>query len=435
MRWKTTEYSGWGRALRATGDLARPERHAELDAILTDGLCPALGARRSYGDAAQNSGGRAVEMTRLDRLIDFDPATGILTAEAGIALAEILRLFAPRGFIPAVLPGTGHATLGGAIAMDVHGKNHHHAGSFGQHVAEITLRQAGGTVTTRAGDDLFAATLGGLGQTGIIESARLRLTPVQGAMMEVHETRAPHLDAHLDALESSGAEYVVGWLDATARGKRLGRGILEEARIVPLPAAYRPTPAAVPFEAPRAALSRPVVRAFNAAYYARVPRAGRTRLRAMHDFFFPLDRIAGWNRLYGRAGFHQFQCVLPLAARGDLRALLTEIGASGLASPLAVLKRLGPGRAGMLGFPMAGWTLAVDFRDSAAARALIGRLIARTRAAGGRIYLAKDSLAQPQDIAAMYPDLPRWQAIAAAADPQGLLATDLVRRLEMRSLA
>ncbi|MCX7888763.1 MAG: FAD-binding oxidoreductase [Rhodobacteraceae bacterium] len=436
MLWKSAEYSGWGRALTATGEIARPERMAGLEAALAGGLVPAIGMRRSYGDAALNSGGRVVDMSRLDRMLAFDPATGILEAEAGVRIGDIAAAFAPRGFLPPVMPGTGFATIGGCIAQDVHGKNHHSAGSFAQHVLSLRLRQAGGTIEVTPGGrtaELFRATAGGLGQTGIILSARLRLMPARGDIMMVTERRVAGWDQFLALLDASTATYSVGWIDATARGGGLGRGILEEGEtgtgLVPRRDRFRK----VPFNAPQFALSAPVVRAFNTAYYRRVPESGRTVVKPISDFFFPLDRIHDWNRLYGRRGFHQFQCVVPVAGAPALRAMLETIAASGLASPLAVLKRMGPGRAGHLSFPMEGYTLAVDFPNRAEARELIKRLEDMTLAAQGRLYFAKDSLARGADIRAMYPEVPAWQKAVAKADPEGRLATDMVRRLGLRT--
>lgn len=438
MRWKTADYSGWGRALIAHGEIARPERQRALDETLAEGLAPAIGMRRSYGDAALNGGGRVIDMTRLDRMLGFDPETGILTVEAGARIGEIAAAFGPRGWLPAVMPGTGFATVGGCIAQDVHGKNHHGAGSFGQHVVSVTLIGRDGVrieADPSATPDLFRATMGGLGQTGVIASARLRLMPAKGDVMMVTERRVRDWDSFLALFETSRATYVVGWIDATATGAGLGRGILEEgetaAGLMPRKRGARK----VPMDAPSFALSRPVVRAFNAAYWRKVPASGRTLVRPIADFFFPLDKIHDWNRLYGKRGFHQFQCVVPLSSADALRAMLETIAHSGLASPLAVLKRMGPGRAGYLSFPMEGYTLAVDFPNRPEARDLIRRLEDAAVAAGGRLYFAKDSLGRGAGVRSMYPDLGLWQGQAARMDPESRLATDLVRRLELRSLA
>jgi len=434
MRWATTEYSGWGRVLRAEGKLARPERCAALN---DSASAPAIGNRRSYGDACLNTGGRAIDMTRLDRFLDFDAVTGVLTVEAGLTLGEIARVMAPRGWLPAVMPGTGFATVGGAIGHDVHGKNHHGAGSFGNHVHAFTLLNAGGQtrVTPKGKPKLFKATMGGLGQTGIVTRAELKLARCKGDIVTVTERRAEDLDEHLALLDRSEATYSVGWIDATATGNSLGRGILEEAEtgagLVP------PTKRSksVPFDAPGFALSAPVVRLFNRLYFRRVPERGRSVVKPINEFFFPLDRIHDWNRLYGKRGFHQFQCVVPLAEAAALREMLTRISQAGLASPLAVLKRMGTGRAGYMSFPMEGYTLAVDFPNRDGVTALIGALEDITAQAGGRIYLAKDALSSLDRVRAMYPQYKEWAAAVARADPAGDYATDLIRRLGLRDAA
>ncbi len=433
MRWKPADYTGWGRALHASGELARPERLSHLMALTGDEPAPAIGNCRSYGDACLNDGGKAVLTTRLDRFLGFDPETGVLTAEAGLRIGEIARVMAPKGWLPAVMPGTGFATVGGAIANDVHGKNHHGVGSFGQHVTALTLVARGKArrVTPKQAK-LFRATVGGLGQTGVIASAELQMIPCKGDVVMVTERRASGFDEFIGLLDTSQATYSVGWIDATAKGNALGRGILEEAEtaagLVPPSKASK----SVPFNAPGFALSPPVVRAFNAAYFRRVPARGRSVVKPIGEFFFPLDRIHDWNRLYGKAGFHQFQCVVPLAEAGALKEMLKRVAAAGLASPLAVLKRMGPGRGGMMSFPMEGYTLAIDFPNRAGAAKLIGRMEDMTAEAGGRIYLAKDSLATAERVARMYPELADWQAEVAKADPEGALATDLVRRLGLR---
>ena len=329
MIWaKDQTYTGWGRALRAKGDIARPDTSETLRAI-----GPAIGNRRSYGDAPLNSGGKAIDMTKLDRIISFDRETGLLTVQSGITLGELTRVFAPQGWMPAVVPGTGFATVGGAIAMDVHGKNHHLAGSFCQHVTAITLIQDKPRKITPKTSALWFATCGGLGQTGLIAQATLQLVRTRGDMMLVTEQRASDWDEHLHLLDNSQAPYTVGWIDATATGEDLGRGIVEEGETCK---GLRPTARGtkkVPFNAPHWALSSPIVKLFNAAYYRRVPKTGRTVVRTVQDFFFPLDKIHDWNKLYGKRGFHQFQCVVPLDQSEALRTIMQTIATSGLASP------------------------------------------------------------------------------------------------------
>jgi decaprenylphospho-beta-D-ribofuranose 2-oxidase len=441
MRWKDAEYAGWGRVHRAQGSLARPEKQAALASLLAQEPAPALGNRRSYGDACLNSAGRALDMTRLDRFLGFDPETGHLTVEAGLSLGEIARVMAPKGWLPAVMPGTGFCTVGGAIANDVHGKNHHGrghlGGSFGQHVAGFTLTNAQGTaeVIEATSPEMFKATMGGLGQTGVISKATLKLARCKGDIVTLTERRAETLTEFLGLLDTSEATYTVGWIDATAKGDKLGRGILEEAEtgagLVP-----DPKPAKrVPRDAPHFALSSPVVKLFNGAYFRRVPQRGRTTVKPIHEFLFPLDRIHDWNRLYGKRGFHQFQCVVPVAEADALREMLNRIADMRMASPLAVLKRMGPGRAGYLSFPMEGYTLAVDVPNRDGAARLIAQLEAITAEAGGRIYLAKDSLSSKDRVRDMYPEYAQWAAEVAKADPKGVFVTDLVRRLGLRETA
>ncbi|UWQ10026.1 FAD-binding oxidoreductase [Aliiroseovarius crassostreae] len=434
MSWKTTEYSGWGRVLKAAGELARPERAHALEAASREGG-PAIGNCRSYGDAPLNSDGRAINMTRMNRIIAFDAETGQVTVEAGMTIGDLAHVFAPQGWIPAVLPGTGFATIGGCIAQDVHGKNHHNTGSFGQHVLSVTLVQNGTRVvaTPEINPDLFRATMGGIGQTGVIAEATLQLKPCPGDLMMVTEQRASGWDQHIALLDASTASYCVGWIDATATGAALGRGIVEEAELAKglLPRAK--SPKSVPRDAPHWALSAPVVRSFNAAYFRRVPKSGKSSVKRIDDFFFPLDKIHDWNRLYGKRGFYQFQNVVPLDQVDILKEMLARIADAGLASPLAVLKRMGTGRAGHLSFPMEGYTLAVDFPARDGAETLIAQLERMTVQAKGRLYLAKDALATGAAIKAMYPEHGDWTQIADAADPERRLETDMTRRLDLRN--
>lgn len=435
MLWKTTEYTAWGQVHKATGEIARPERASTLDRLMEEAPAPAFGNRRSYGDAPLNDGGRAIDMTRMDKIIGFDAETGVVEAEAGIELGELLRIFAPRGWIPTVVPGTGFATLGGAIANDVHGKSHHNDGSFGMHVLSITLFSGGKRITVSPGRHkaLFRATVGGIGQTGVILSAKIQMKRTPGTAMRVTERRLEDWDEQIEALDASRHTYAVSWIDAQAKGAKMGRGILEESELD-----------GAELKAPDAVKSVPVnmglfsnglfARGFNEGYFRRIPADGKTSIKPLETFFFPLDKVKGVNKLYGKAGFHQFQCAVPTASVDVLREMMDKISASGLASPLAVLKRLGSERAGMLSFPLEGYTLAVDFPNRAKAVALVGELEAMTTDCGGRLYLAKDALAHGDRIKAMYPEWRDWAEEVAKADPEGHFVTDMVRRLELRSL-
>lgn len=441
-RWAQRELVGWGRVHRARCMAARPERQSELaDSFAIDGSLLAYGAGRSYGDVALNSGGRAVITTRLNRLLEFDRDTGLLVAEPGVGFGELFATFLPLGFAPPVAPGTGFATLGGGVANDVHGKNHHVRGSFERHVEWVDLRLPSGETRriTRADESpLWRATFGGLGLTGLIERLALRLARVPTNALQVRKRRVRDLDEFLAAFaEHAQTDYVVGWIDALACGRHLGRGVLETA--TPAERNLEPTQARnrrVPFDFPSLALNSSTVRAFNAIYRRHVPPAGTECTMHYAKFLFPLDAIHEWNRIYGRRGFHQFQCVLPFEAGAPaLRQLLEGIAQSGRGSFLAVLKAMGERGAGYLSFPSPGYTLALDFPNSPGVGPLMAGLERITADHGGRVYLAKDATLHPDLLPRMYPDLAHYRAVLDEIDPAGRLASDLARRLALRKPA
>jgi decaprenylphospho-beta-D-ribofuranose 2-oxidase len=446
-----TMLHGWGRVRRSASHTIVPADRTALLSAFSDTGMTAHGlivhaAGRSYGDCALNAEGSALLSAGLDRILDFDPASLILQVQPGVTFRRLMAEFLPDGLLVPVTPGTGFATIGGAVANDVHGKNHEHAGSFAQHVTELDLLTPDGVLRTigpQASPDLFRATCGGLGLTGIITRIAFRLQPVPGPAVRVREQRLPDLDGFLAALDScAGATYAVGWIDGTARGRRLGRGILETAEAAP---DAEPKPPAgglrVPVDFPGFALNPLSVRLFNEAYYRRVPQAGRTRVAHYGKFFYPLDALTDWNRIYGARGFHQFQNVVPLeTGAAALRELLEVIAASGRASFLAVLKRLGPGRvpaekAGHLSFPRPGYTLALDFPMGPGIEALYARLVAITLRHGGRIYLAKDALLDADAFRDMYPAWRDFRAVLEEIDPQARLQSDMSRRLRLRDAA
>jgi decaprenylphospho-beta-D-ribofuranose 2-oxidase len=451
MNWKRTRLSGWGRAPVATVEACRPERRAEVPRVLGEGgrtLIP-FGAGRSYGDAALNDGGGVIRTERLDRFLDFDRGTGLLVSEPGVTFRDLLDVFLPRGFFAPVSPGTSFATLGGAVANDVHGKNHESAGGFGDHVAWLDLALPSGEVVRVSPDrdpELFRATVGGVGLTGCVVALALRLARVPSGRVRVRERRIPDLDAFLAAFEGvrHSATFSVGWVDALASGPALGRGILETAEFEP-PAedggdrgrggeAGEPAPRRIglPFALPGALLNRRTVGLFNRLYHARVPEGGRERVLPLGAFLYPLDAIEGWNRLYGPSGFHQFQCALPDAqAPRGLRALLETISAAGSASFLAVLKTLGGEGAGHLSFPLRGYTLALDFPVRPGTRELLGRLERIALEHGGRVYLAKDACLSPQAFRRMYPRLDAFREVLRRVDPGRRMMSDLARRLDL----
>jgi len=434
--------SGWGRATAAECEAVRPERFSEAQEAFRAqaggrGLC-LYGGGRSYGDCALNDGGAALITTRLDRVLAFDAATGIVHVEPGVTFQRLLTAFLPQGFLAPVTPGTGFATIGGAVANDVHGKNHERDGSFGQHVTEIDLLLPDGSARTitPADTDLFRATVAGLGLTGFMTRIAFRMKRVPGPCVTVREKRVPDLETFLDAMaEAENAPYSVGWIDGTARGAALGRGVLEIAE--PLAGGFTMPQAkrrAIPLDFPGFALNPLSVAAFNALYFRRVPAAGRTRDVHLENFLYPLDAIHGWNRIYGKRGFYQFQCVVPYATGpAALRELLDVIGASRQASFLAVLKRMGPGRAGYLSFPMPGYTLALDFPNKPGIEDLYARLCGITLQAGGRVYLGKDALLTAHMFRLMYPEFASFQHILSAIDPARRLQSAMARRLELQA--
>lgn len=439
--WKTKTLAGWGRTSTATVPVARPERHDDLHrALATAGPLTVHGEGRSYGDAAvPTPDSRALLLNRLDRFLSFDEATGLLTCEAGATLASIQRHFLPLGWALPVTPGTSFVALGGAIANDVHGKNHVTAGTLGRHVAWLDLLLPSGEevrVSRTENAPLFFATLGGLGLTGIIRRVGLHLVRVPGASLAVTQHKVKNLDALFAACETIPAEddHDVVWLDAMARGKRMGRGILERAHFVNAPAKdVRPGPG-LPVNFPNFALNPLSIWLFNQLYYNfTAPAQPRTRVQPAMKFFYPLDSIGNWNRMYGKRGFHQFQAVIPREnAFAGIRSLLEAISASRRASFLAVVKRTGEAGEGLLSFPFAGYTLALDFPNAPGVEDFLRGLVRVTRDQGGRVYLAKDSVITPADFAAMYPQHARFREISRSVDPEGRLTSRMAVRLGLR---
>jgi FAD/FMN-containing dehydrogenase len=412
----------WGRTVRGAQLVSAPRFKEDLPGLLAEsgaGTVLPVGLQRSYGDSALNSGGRLISMTGLDRFMALDTEAGTLRAEAGVTLGEIMRRVVPKGFFPAVTPGTRFVTLGGAIANDVHGKNHHRAGTFGRHVTEFKLlRHDGETIIAAAGNSngLFEATIGGLGLTGLIEWAEIKLQRIKSSFLNAEIIPYGSLFEFWEIADASCAthEHTVAWIDCTASGRRAGRGIFSRANWCEDGALavhdFRRR-LKVPIDAPGALVNGLTVKFFNQLYYAAQKRkAGRVR-QHYSQFFHPLDSIANWNRLYGRKGFWQYQCVMPPPTMKDaVTALLAEIAKSGQGSFLAVLKTFGPlPSPGVLSFPMEGATLALDFPNrEAKTLKLFSRLDTIVREAGGRLYAAKDGRIPKEMWAAGYPALARF---------------------------
>jgi FAD/FMN-containing dehydrogenase len=420
--------SGWGRI----GAPGRQVFSADLERDSAGAvLCRGLG--RSYGDSALPPLSRPVVLTTTlaDRILAFDPATGVLRAEAAVSIAQLNERLLPRGFFVPVTPGTQFVTLAGAVAADVHGKNHHVAGCFGEHVRGLRMRLAGGEVVHTSPaelPDLFWATVGGMGLTGHILEVEIALRRVRSPWILQRTERVDDIDAYVDALGRAArtSPYTVGWIDCLSRGAALGRGILisgdfadpADVRGAPPPA---PLPSfALPVELPGFVLSRPAVRAFNAAlYWKHLPRT-RTGITHWETFFYPLDCIRHWNRMYGRRGFTQYQCVLPEAAGpAAARRLLDVLTRRGGASFLCVIKDCGPEGRGLMSFPTKGISVALDIPVRDDTQALVDTLNRRVIEEGGRIYLAKDSFTRPEHFRAMEPRLPRFLEARRRWDPDG----------------
>lgn len=427
----------WGRVHRGRHFVSDPATRNGVGAAIREtaeagASTLAHGLGRSYGDSGLNLGGGLVRTTGLDRLIAFDRAAGIVRADAGLSLDALLRVTVPAGWFVPVTPGTKFVTLGGAVANDVHGKNHHLAGTFGSHVTRFGLwRSDRGEIECAPDEnaDLFALTIGGFGLTGVITWVEVRLERIASAMLEVENIPVDDLDAFFSLSERSDSwPFTVAWVDTLARGERLGRGIFSRGRwagnggLNP----HRSGGPRLPLDAPGGLLNSLTVGAFNRLYRAR-PGA-RFHGRQHYDpFFYPLDRLRDWNRMYGSRGFYQWQCAIPTAhMREAVRVLLDTVAASGDASFLAVLKTFGDAPSpGVLSFPMSGATLALDFANRGAdTLSLLSRLDRVVAEAGGRLYPAKDGRL-PQ--AMFRAGFPRWTELEAARDP--ILMSSFWRRM------
>jgi FAD/FMN-containing dehydrogenase len=413
----------WSRTLREPQLVAAPRFRDQLPALMDEAAGAsklAIGLRRSYSDSCLNGAGALIDMRGLDRFISFEPNTGVLRAEAGVTFSDILRLVVPNGWFPFTAPGTRFITLGGALANDVHGKNHHSSGSFGRHVRSFgLLRSDSGrqTVTPEGDPALFSSTVGGLGLTGVVEWVEIQLVKIGSSYLDVETVPYARLNEFWPLMVGSETtfEHTVAWIDCTSRGEKRGRGILGRANWlddgvydVHDDRSWK----CVPFEAPSFLLNSLTLSAFNNAYY-RFHSAKAARSRQHYaSFFYPLDGVRGWNKLYGRCGMFQYQCIIPRRNQRDgIAALLDVITASEQASFLAVLKTFGALTSpGLLSFPREGATLALDFpfRGETTLK-LMARLDAIVAEAGGALYPAKDGRMRADMFRLSYP---RWTQLA-----------------------
>ena len=438
--------AGWGRTRPTVAELVP----ADSEQIVVDSLrhvgtrgVIARGLGRSYGDAAQNGGGLVLDGQPLCELEWHEHDPGVVTAGAGLTIEALLRVVVPRGWFVPVTPGTRYVTVGGALAADIHGKNHHRDGSLARHVLGFRIvTPALGVVDVAPGDELFKATLGGMGLTGVIVEATLRLVPIETALMAVDTEQAGDLDRLFTRLTELDHErrYTVAWIDVLSRGAKLGRGVITAAEHAPLdalPSARQHDPLRF---APRALVGAPrwipsgllnpmTIALFNEAWYRKAPPRRLGQLQQISTYFHPLDGVRHWNRLYGPRGFLQYQILVPNRETEVLRHVIETFANSRLPGFLAVLKRFGDSSGGYLSFPAPGWTLTVDLPAQPELSAILDALDDRVVEAGGRIYLAKDARMKPHHLPVMYPNFGRWTAMRAMVDPDRVLQSDLSRRL------
>ncbi|MGW0331333.1 FAD-binding protein [Streptomyces sp. NPDC003011] len=447
----TVSVTGWGRTAPTAARLIRPRTYEEAAAAVRGcgargGIPRGLG--RAYGDAAQNAGGTVLDMTGLDRVHAIDVDGGTVLCDAGVSLHRLMEVLLPLGWFVPVTPGTRYVTVGGAIGADIHGKNHHVSGSFSRHVLSLELLTADGEIrTVGRGTPLFDATAGGMGLTGVILTATVRLQPVETSLMSVDTERARDLDDLMGRLTATDHHYrySVAWIDLLARGTATGRAVLTRGDHAPLealpegtrarrqPLAFRPSrlPAAPAF-LPEGLLSRTTVGLFNELWYRKAPRARTGELQRISTFFHPLDGVPHWNRIYGRGGFVQYQFVVGYGQEDAVRRIVRRISERRCPSFLAVLKRFGDGDPGWLSFPVPGWTLALDIPAGLPGLgSFLDELDEEVAAAGGRVYLAKDSRLRPELLTAMYPRLDDFRALRAELDPRAVFTSDLSRRLSL----
>jgi decaprenylphospho-beta-D-ribofuranose 2-oxidase len=438
--------SGWGRAAPTAADVARPVTEDELLAAFEDAPARGVVARglgRSYGDAALNAGGRVVDTTELGG-IDLDADSGLCTASAGVSIDQLIRVLVPRGFFVPVTPGTRYVTVGGAVAADIHGKNHHAVGSWFDHVISLRLLLPSGElveVSRAVRPDLFWATAGGMGLTGIVVDCTFRCRRIETSRLKVETIRTRDLDATLELMRDETSKYSVAWIDYLPRGTSMGRAVINRgdfAAVDDLPRPQRSEPltydgnvlAVVPPIVPNGLLNHTTIRALNELWYRKAPAHKVDELQSIATFFHPLDMIGEWNRGYGTQGFIQWQIAVPFTGEETMVRAIERLSRERLPSFVNVLKTFGPANDGPLSFPIGGWTLTVDIPTATPGLPrVLDELDEEVAAAGGRVYLAKDSRLRAEMLPVMYPRLDEWREVRERVDPQRTLMSDLARRL------
>jgi len=435
--------AGWGNYPVAESYTLSPRNEQDAKDDVEKGKVVARGLGRSYGDQAVNDNNYVAICTKLNHFLQWDENTGILECEAGVSLEEIISAFGSKGWLPMICPGTKFVTIGGAIANDIHGKAHHIDGSFVNCVLSFTILLADGSVVDASrteNPDLFWANFGGLGLLGVILKARLKLRKIETTYFRQKSIKIKGLDHMLEALDKYDHDYnySVAWIDALAKGSRLGSGVLtlgNAAKLAELPEKLKANPLklhatgklAVPFFFPSFALNGLTVRMLNRVI-AFVQNSPKDFVH-YEKFFFPLDAINNWNKGYGKRGFIQYQFVIPEDnGKKNLTEILEMIAGSGCTPFLNVFKRMGDGQ-GILSFPFKGYTLAIDFPVTKTLFSFTPKLDAKVLSAGGRLYLGKDALLQESTFKAMYPQYEEWLAIKRKYDPSNRFTSNISRRL------
>ncbi len=443
--------TGWGRTaptrarVISTPDvevLSRAVREAGERGVIARGL------GRSYGDPAQNAGGTVIDMTALNRIHRVDADEAVVVVDAGVSLDTLMRRLLPFGLWIPVLPGTRQVTIGGAIGADIHGKNHHAQGSFGSHVLAIDLLTADGEVRTLTPEgenrELFWATVGGMGLTGIVLNATVRLKRIETAYFLVDNVQTKDLDELLELFTDGSDDnytYSVAWFDSLARGEKMGRALLTRgnpAKVEDLPKKLRKDPlkfdapqlASLPDVFPNGLLNQLTISAFNEVWWRKAPTKYGI-VQNITQFFHPLDLVGEWNRVYGSNGFLQYQFMVPFGQEDTFRRSIDKISASGHVSFLNVLKTFGEANPAPMSFPSKGWTLTVDIPITPGLERLCQELDEMVLEAGGRLYLAKESRTSAEMIERMYPRIDEWRKIRTAVDPEGVFRSDQARRLDL----
>lgn len=442
------QMTGWGNYPWQENTVYYPTKVEELQELITskqESSYLPRGLGRSYGDTALNESNGLLMNEKMNRILSFDPATGIVECEAGVSYEDLLHQFVPQGFFPPVTPGTKFVTMGGAIANDVHGKNHHKDGSIANFVIDFDLLTGTGEIlhcSREENADVFWATIGGIGLTGMILKTRIRLKPIETSYFDVHYDKTKNLDEALEQflLNDDKYTYSVAWIDCIASGDSLGRSVLMRGNHTPadkLSPSKQPLKLEsklkvnVPFYLPSSLLNPTTIKAFNAVYYG----INSTGDKVVHydPFFYPLDMVHNWNRGYGRKGFVQYQVAFPPGevGRQGLVDLLTRLSEEKLSSFLAVLKTFGEGNEGLLSFPMKGYTLALDVPIKDGLFRVLRELDDLVMKYNGRIYLGKDSALTPEYVPVMYPELNKFQEIKKRIDPNNVFNSSMARRLNL----